>query len=101
MIGLILTPVAGLSGETSCLAVDGEWVLAGDVAELIPRYAGVDPAVRLVRAPFPGARRVVDFPSPERPAPEPPSRLCVERRLRPMTRDAVTEALRKPLTVND
>ena len=80
-----------------CLTVDGEWITARDVAGRAPRYAVLDPALRLVRAPYPGARRVIG------PAGLPPvegdlmTPFCVERRLATLTRDVFAEALRRAL----
>ena len=85
-----------------CLTVDGEWVTARDVAEHSPQFAALDPELRLVRAPFPGARRVVG-PSALPPVEEAEALtpFCVERRLRTLSREAFAEAIRKTLAVMD
>lgn len=85
-----------------CLAVDGEWVTAGDVAKRLDRFAGADPNLRLIRSPFPGAKRLVN-PStlpggssdPENATSESP--FCVERQLRAVTREEYWEALDEAL----
>ena len=105
MIALVLLFLTSLSSALAqCLAVDGEWIKASDVAELNPRFAALDPDLRLLRSPFPGARRVVS------PASLPPlegepvvvqSPFCVERRLRVLSREALDEALKTTLLIKD
>ena len=102
MILLILLVLAALPGAATaqqCLAVDGEWVTAGDVAGRVPWLAGSDPALRLVRTPFPGARRVVgpgSLPGVEDPAATP---FCVERRMHTLAREIYAEAVKQTLTL--
>lgn len=100
MMLLAIIAALGLEGPASggCLTVDGEWITAGDVAALLPRYDGADPGLRLVRAPFPGATRVVgpaSLPGAGDAGAKVP--FCVERRLRKLSREAFTEAVKQSL----
>jgi flagella basal body P-ring formation protein FlgA len=101
-----------------CLAVEGEWVTAGDVSRRIERFAHADPQQRLVRAPFPGARRLIDpstlpgmqpqpgpddesseVTSPDRERPVASTPFCVERRLRTLAHEAYEEAIARALVI--
>ncbi len=89
-------------GTGQCLSIDAEWVTARDVSELIPGYAKIDPGLRLVRSPFPGARRVISSASLAPHAAvvgEPIVAFCVERRLRRLSTDTFDEALRRTLNL--
>ena len=105
MMVLVLLFMASLSiAGGQCLAVDGEWITASDIAGLNPRFAELDPGLRLVRAPFPGARRVVrqdSLPPLEAEPREVPSPFCVERRLAGLSREAIAEAVKRSLLVKD
>jgi flagella basal body P-ring formation protein FlgA len=105
MITLALLVIMLLpSAWGQCVAVDGEWVTAGDVAKRLDRFAGSDPNLRLIRAPFPGARRLVNpatlpggSSDPEGLTSESP--FCVERQLRPLTREEYWAAIDQVLLV--
>ena len=105
MIQRLFLPLAALScGFGQCLTVDGEWVTAGDVADRIPRYARLDPESRLVRAPFPGARRVVrevSLPPVDNEPRDGETSFCVERRLHTLSREAFADALKRTLSLKD
>jgi len=83
-----------------CLAVDGDWITARDIAERVPRFRGADPEMKLVRAPFPGAHRLLNpssLPGLERTAGEQAEAFCVERRMRAYSREEFQEAIRRSL----
>lgn len=87
-------------GVGQCLTVDAEWVTARDVSERIPSYAEIDSDLRLVRAPFPGARRVISstsLPPREGGFSQAISAFCVERRLRRLSIEMFDQALRRSL----
>lgn len=94
-IVLFVALVSGVFGQ--CLTVDGEWITARDVAGRAPQYAALDPELRLVRAPYPGARRVVGPAALPPVNGEPMTPFCVERRLATLTREVFAEALRRSL----
>jgi flagella basal body P-ring formation protein FlgA len=105
MILAALILAASIGTPADCLAVDAEWVTAGDVARLIPTYAASDPGLRLMRAPFPGARRLVTAASlppalsaaPPPGLPDPTLSFCVERRLQSLSRSAFDQAIAQAL----
>jgi flagella basal body P-ring formation protein FlgA len=109
MITLIILTILSLGSIWGqCLAVDGEWVTAGDVSGRIERFAGLDPDLRLVRAPFPGARRLVNpstlpgasiQPKGENEPELNPTSFCVERRLRMLSHETYQEAIERALTM--
>ena len=105
MILLAIAIILSFDGVAApCLAVDGEWITAGDLSTRVLRYAEFDPGLRVVRAPFPGTRRVLGPASllssgSESAAGTDP--FCVERRLRTLSRETVSEALEQSLTVSD
>ena len=87
-----------ISGQ--CLTVDAEWVTAKDVSERIPGYTEIDSDLRLVRAPFPGARGVISstsLPSHEGGFGQSIIAFCVERRLRRLSIEVFDQALRRSL----
>ena len=92
---LSMAMACGMFGQ--CLTVDGEWITARDVAGRAPRYAALDPELRLIRAPYPGARRVVGPAALPPVEGEPMTPFCVERRLATLTREIFVEALRRSL----
>ena len=98
MAPIVLFMVAwGGLAAAHCLPVDAEWITVRDVVERVHQFSGLDPDLRLVRAPFPGARRVVGpaaLPAVEGEM----TPFCVERRLRMLPRERVVEALRATLS---
>jgi flagella basal body P-ring formation protein FlgA len=97
IVVLALLSLGQLRGQP-CLTVDGEWVTAGDVADRIPRFGIEDPDTRLIRTPFPGARRLLGPAT--LPGAEPGQDIepfCVERRLRAYSHEAFFEAIERSL----
>jgi flagella basal body P-ring formation protein FlgA len=91
-----------------CLAVDGEWVTAADIAVQVERFAHADPDLRLFRAPFPGAKRLVtpsSLPALEHDPEQLADRevqdaepFCVERRIRMISRESYWEAIQRAVS---
>lgn len=99
MMALILATAAG------CAAIEGDRILAGDMARLWPEFAGVPASTTLGYAPAPGSRRV--FPSAElaRMAARfglnsaVPAGICFERRTVTLTPGRALQAMRAALNI--
>ena len=99
MILLVLLAVFSMDWAFSqeCVTVDGEWITARDLSHRIPHFATEDPELRLTRAPFPGARRLLvpaSLPGGSSDSIEP---FCVERQMRSYLHEEFSEAIRQSL----
>jgi flagellar basal body P-ring formation protein FlgA len=104
-IALLLSPV--LACAAACLAIDGDRVLAADVARQLPAFSTADPEAVVVLAPAPGLQRVLHRAELARIA----SRLgvlasidqdlCIERVAAPLGREQVEAALAAALAGSD
>ncbi len=99
LLVMVLAALPGTAGQ--CLIVDGEWVTARDLAERVPLFGGSDPELRLVRAPFPGARRVVGPGSLPGLGDAAATPFCVERKLQTLPRETYAEAVKRTLGIKD
>ena len=98
MIALLLAAVLA----PGCTAVDGERILAGDLARGWPEFAAVEASLALAYAPVPGARRVFGRAELARLAARfqlapPAAGLCVERRTAALTQGQVLAAMQAAL----
>ena len=93
--------VCAAFAEAGCIQLDSGRILAGDLASAIPLFRAVDPATTLGFSPLPGAERVLSShelrliaqrAGIEIGAAE-TSDLCVQRHVRPLSREDVQSAL--------
>jgi flagella basal body P-ring formation protein FlgA len=88
---------------SACLAVEGDKIVAADLAKAVPAFAAIDAGEELGYAPSPGARRILGPGELIRLAArhgvklETAPRLCVERASEPLTEKRILEALKATL----
>lgn len=105
LITVLFSPV--LAFAASCLAIDGDRVLAADVARQLPAFSVADPEAVVALAPAPGLQRLLHRAELARIA----SRLgvptsvdqdvCIERVAESLRREQVEAALAAALAGND
>lgn len=99
----LLMLAAAVAARGQCLPVQGERILAGDLARAVPAFAGLAPELVLGYAPAPGARRVYGAAELSRLArryglaAEPGMEVCFARPLETLTSERVAAALREAL----
>ena len=90
-----------------CVAVEGDRILARDLAVSLPGFGQVSPETRLAPAPLPGMRRffrpfeLVALAQRYSVVIDPDASLCVERQTEMLDRDRVLEAMRLALPIPD
>jgi flagella basal body P-ring formation protein FlgA len=100
MMALMLAVAAA-----GCTAVEGDRILAGDMARLWPEFANVPASTPLGYAPVPGTRRVFAAAELARTAARfgvtsaAPEGMCFERRTVALTRERALEAMRAALNI--
>ncbi len=105
MAAMLWLASAALPAAAGCLPLEGDRVLARDLARLAPEFASVAPEEVAGLAPSFGARRVFEPPELARLARrwgvaiEKPAVICFERVTRILTGDAVRAALRQSLGI--
>ncbi|MDW8130123.1 MAG: flagellar basal body P-ring formation chaperone FlgA [Bryobacterales bacterium] len=103
----LLAWVGTAGALAGCIAVEGERLLAADLAAAEPVFAALPPDTVLGWAPAPGARRLLGTRELERLAARHGLKLaaaravCVERALAPLSGERVLEALRRALGRED
>jgi flagella basal body P-ring formation protein FlgA len=103
---VMLVPVLMWAGS-SCVTVEGERILAGDLARVAPGFAGADASAVLGYAPAPGSRRLISGAELQRMAKRLgvtagfPAEICVEQAVAPLTREQVESALSTALAGTD
>jgi flagella basal body P-ring formation protein FlgA len=93
-----------LAATAACLPVDGDRIVAGDLAVRETVFAVLDPAEPLGYAPAPGARRIFSEAEVRRlaethglaPAGD-SGAICFERAMEPLTAERIVKALRSSL----
>lgn len=104
LLALILaTCVAAPARAEPCTPVEGDRILAGDLARVLPVFAVLDPEEPVAYTPVPGAQRVMSpaqlrqlmqrYDLPGAPA----TAVCFERFAEPLTAERVEAALRTAL----
>lgn len=107
MIGTLALTLALTQSAGGCRAVDGEHILAADLAAEIEAFAAAPPAAEIATAPAPGARRLIHAAEIQRQAERLGVSLnnartvCFERRLNPIEPDRVRAALEEALASED
>jgi flagella basal body P-ring formation protein FlgA len=92
----------GASGS-GCVSIEGERILARDLAQAVPAFANIPADTLLGYAPAPGARRMFHANDLHRLAiryniPElPDAELCIERAMEPLSREHVIQAMQDAL----
>jgi len=100
LILLAARALAGGAAPHECLQVEGERILAGDIARAVPAFAPMAPELALGYAPAPGARRTYSAAELARLARryglvmEPGMDACFVRAVETLTRERVAAALR-------
>ena len=95
-------------GETGCIAIDGDEILAGDVATVWEVFHRVNAGTPVAPAPAPPSRRLLTGLelrnlagrlqlSLDAATPEAPAKACFERRMEGLTRDRILEAVMSSL----
>ncbi len=56
---LAFAALSNLLGAASCIGVDGNQIVAGDVAKIDPAFASLSPDLPFSYAPMPGSRRII------------------------------------------
>jgi len=93
-------PAAFIPG---CTAVEGDYILAREVAQGLPAFSAVPPDTQIAYAPIPGARRVFGMVELDRLAKrynvqvEPAGEICFERAMEPLNLERMADAMRKAL----
>jgi len=88
---------------SGCIAIEGEHILARDLAQLFPAFSAAPPETQIGYAPVPGLRRFFYAPELQRLAARynltlpPDAEACIERVLEPLRPEAVVEAMKKAL----
>jgi flagella basal body P-ring formation protein FlgA len=92
----------------ACHIVDGDRILAGDLAAASPAFGALDSTLAIAAAPAPGVRRVFRSEDIARLArlnglvlPSPPAELCFERATKQLTPEALMPVLRAALALDD
>jgi flagella basal body P-ring formation protein FlgA len=102
-IALALLARAAAATRSGCIAIDGERILARDLAQGAPAFSAVAPDTEVGYAPVPGARRFYRTLELRRLALRyniafaPGDEVCIERAMEPLQPDKVIEAMRKAL----
>lgn len=92
---------------TGCIAVEGDRILAGDLAKADPAFGAVAPDTPIAYAPAPGVKRVLRRSELGRLAANhalrasPNHDICVERSMLPLEQARVTEAMKRSLSRPD
>lgn len=60
---LASTAVMAADSAPGCVAIEGERILAGDLARALPAFSAIAPEIELGYAPVPGVRRFFTLPS--------------------------------------
>ncbi|MGA3095453.1 MAG: flagellar basal body P-ring formation chaperone FlgA [Bryobacteraceae bacterium] len=90
-----------------CLAVEGEHIVAGDLAASLPAFGQLDPETPVALTPMPGVRRVFRWYELAALAKRygleagSPSDACFERKMENLDRDKVLEEMRRTLALKD
>ncbi len=90
-------------GASGCIAIEGERILARDLAQSVPAFTTVPADTQIGYAPVPGIRRFFYTPELQRLATRynitlpPDVEVCIERVLEPLRQEAVVEAMKKAL----
>src|SRR5205085_10970133 len=108
-IGIMLYTLAGVAHaqSLSCLAVDGDRVLARDLVSAVPDFGKIPPETKLGSAPLPGVRRVLRsfelISLAKRFGVEAvdASDLCLERQMEALDRNRMLDAMRLSLALSD
>lgn len=85
---------------STCIAIEGERIRAGDLARSVPALAALAPDEPLGYAPAPGAKRMLGIRELERMASQhgitlaPVTGICVERAVEQLTEERILAALR-------
>jgi flagella basal body P-ring formation protein FlgA len=89
---------------TACLSIAGPNITAGDLARVVPAFAGADPALAVGYAPAPGVQRIMHSPEVHQllsklnlTGEAPLDDICFARPVAPLTNDAVLEAMHHTL----
>lgn len=91
----------------TCVAINTDQIVAGDLAKAIPEFSAVPPETKLSYAPSPGARRVFRIDELHRIAVkykipfEPKRTACFEWQLAPISRGDAASAMRQSLNAPD
>lgn len=100
---MVLVTLAAAAQLSGCLAVSGDHITVGRLAETMPEFAAADPEERLGYTPNPGARRTFRANDIKRVggrlgvAVANPRDVCFEWQLRELTAQEVEAAMRKAL----
>lgn len=92
------------AAPAGCIAIEGERLLASDLAAAVPAFAALPAGTVLGWAPAPGARRLFGAEEIARLAARhglkldaSPRALCIERAMTPLTAERLLEAMRRAL----
>ncbi|MEN6606710.1 MAG: flagellar basal body P-ring formation chaperone FlgA [Bryobacteraceae bacterium] len=100
----MMVPLLSVALATGCIAVEGDRLLAGDLAKADPAFGPVAPDTALAYAPAPGVKRILRRAELGRLAAShaltssPSHDICVERSMLPLEQARVTEAMRRSLS---
>jgi len=92
-------------GASGCVAIEGERILARDLAQTVPAFNTAPADTQVGFAPVPGVKRFFHTPELQRLAARynvtlpPDAEVCIERVLEPLRPEAVVEAMKKALGV--
>ncbi len=104
---LVSTSVLAADTAPGCVAIEGERILAGDLARALPAFSAVAPDIELGYAPVPGVRRFFHSPELRRLALRynvvlpVNAEACVERVMETLQPERVVAAMRKALADAD
>jgi len=93
-------------GGAGCLVVEGQHILARDLARVLPAFAQLPAELRLGYAPAPGARRIITAAeaarlSAQHGLPVEARELCVERATEKLTAERILAAMRQAVGRED
>jgi flagella basal body P-ring formation protein FlgA len=100
---LLLPAVRFAPGASGCIAIEGERILARDLAQSLPAFSTVPADTQIGYAPVPGVKRFFYTPELQRLAARyhltlsQDAEVCIERVLEPLRPEAVVEAMKKAL----